>query len=128
MDLTHEILKHAPPIQEPHGQPGDMYHSLNAIKAIPGVIVEEPIPEVYVAVRLSEDTVIVDFAAFEWCSEEDDDVCVHLLFYGHGTGSGLREMRHTYWGRDGDGYLFYMPINKTIAALEVMKKYFNPDE
>lgn len=125
--LNHEILKHVLPVQG--ASVADVAYNLSVIKALPGVIFEEPIPEVYVAVLAAPDDVSVSFAAFAWHTEDDNCVFGTLLFRGEGTGSALREMRHITWGQDDKhpGYLFYMPLNKTIAALELLKKYFDPD-
>lgn len=103
----------------------DCVYRLNELKAMPGVEVTEPAPEVYLAVHKDASGIIISFAAFEWSTEGDDGVEMHLLFTGEGTGGNLREMRHVWWGRDGDGYLFYMPIDKTIAVLTELKKHFD---
>lgn len=124
----HAILDHLTAIENYFGDKNsEKVYKLLDVRTVPGVEVEEPIPEVYVAIHLSEDGVIRSFAAFEWASEDDDGVYATLLFHGEGTGPNLKELRHTHWGRDGNGYLFYMPISKTIAALEVLKKYFEDD-
>ncbi len=47
---------------------------------------------------------------------------------GSGTGDTLREMRHTYFNPDEpdyQGYMFYLPIDDTIKALTILKRYFD---
>lgn len=105
----------------------DVAYLLDDLKTIPGVTVTEPEKECYLAVLPHDNGVTLSFACFEWVTEDDRDkdvkVFVKLLFTGEGTGSNLREMRHIWWGED--GYLFYMPLSKVIAALGELKKHFD---
>jgi len=71
--------------------------------------------------------VTIHFVGMEWSSEDDSGPEVRVLFRGSGTGGNLRELRHTYWAPVTDGYLFYMPIEKTVALLTAMKEYFDGD-
>jgi hypothetical protein len=54
---------------------------------------------------------------------------VTCVFRGSGTGDPLREMRHTWFAPDEDddtrGYVFYLPLDATIKALQHLKKYFD---
>lgn len=121
--MTNRIFTRLDPAEHP-GSDQQRVYSLKAIRAIPGVVVTEPHPECYLAVHV-EDACLVSFAAFDWNTEYGGDVLVDLMFKGEGTGGNLREMRHTYWGPEGDGYVFYLPLNKTIAVLEALKQYFD---
>lgn len=127
--MSHAILDHVKAIEGFFGDKNsDKVYKLLDIKTVPGVVIEEPVEEVWVAVHLSEDGVIRSFAAFEWVSEDDDDTYVSLMFHGEGTGPNLKELRHTHWGdKPYPGYVFYMHVDKTIAALQVLKKYFDGD-
>lgn len=66
---------------------------------------------------------IVEFAVLEWDSSCAGEDFYSMVFHGQGVGSGLREMRHTYWGEG--GYLFYAPADVIAAAFEALKEWFD---
>ncbi len=123
----HAILDALTPVECPVGGTANpKLYKVAEVRALPGVVFHEPISEVYVAVLPPADGgVSVAFAAFEWVAEDDDGGYASLMFRGDGTGGNLRELRHTYWGPERDGYVFYMHLAKTIAALGVLKTYFD---
>lgn len=119
-----EILHGVPTTDGPNAT--DKFYLLPDIQARPGVVVTEPLRECYLAVRVSDCGTHVNFAGFEWSSEDEDSrVIVQALFVGTGTGENLREMRHINWAPARDGYIFYMPLAKTVALLEALKTYFD---
>lgn len=72
----------------------------------------------------------VEYAFFSFhCADQNmANVQVECIWEGQGTGDGLREMRHTYFMPDDEetpGYVFYLPIDATIKALQHLKKYFD---
>jgi hypothetical protein len=86
----------------------------------------------WLAVRVhGEDGIHVDYALVEFAMSDADgsNTLVTRVFSGSGTGSALREMRHTWFGSSDDadqaGYVFYLPIDATIMALGMLKKYFD---
>jgi hypothetical protein len=102
---------------------GDDHYRLDLLRAVPGVVVTEPSRGVYLAVLANG--IHIDFVGLESAGEDDSGIILSLLFNGNGIGGNLREMRHTYWGPDGDGYTFYLPLAGTIALLEALKVYFD---
>lgn len=119
-----KVLHGVEPVPDPPNK-DDVRYRLADIRARPGVVVTEPLRECYLAVRVSECGTHVHYAGLVWTSEDDDGVEVEVLFTGNGTGGSLREMRHTNWGPDDSGYVFYLPLAKTIALLEALKQYFD---
>lgn len=73
---------------------------------------------------LEKDEVNIEYALFDFHHSDDITTRVSIVFQGYGTGASLKEMRHTYFGSDGAGYVFYLPIDATIKALTVLKEYF----
>lgn len=69
----------------------------------------------------------LSFALFRFsCSDADGkNIRVTTIFRGDGPTSSLRELRHIWWGPDGDGYVFYLPLKTTIAALTYLMEYFD---
>lgn len=66
----------------------------------------------------------VDYALMQF-AEDDGITSLYVnVFSGRGTGPGLREMRHTYFGTEFNGYCFYLPINAVQQALELLKQHF----
>ena len=61
---------------------------------------------------------------FHYSNGDGTNTMVRVTFHGEGS-SGLRECRHTYWGEDGQGYIFY-PHGKVIsAAFILLSEYFD---
>lgn len=68
------------------------------------------------------------FAVMQFYHSDSDGSNIRLscIFYGDGPTS-LRELRHTYWGNEGDGsgYIFY-PNKKIIcSAFEALTEFFD---
>jgi hypothetical protein len=75
-----------------------------------------------------ENDVTLEFGLFEFSyaqNEEDDDERVSKVFLGSGTKGSLREMRHIWWGAEGDGYTFYLDGSAVIKTFEYLRKYFD---
>ena len=66
------------------------------------------------------------FAIYEHLSTSNDEVSLDVLMHGHGY-TGLRECRHTYWGDNGNGYIFYPNAKAIIAVMNELSKYFDMD-
>ena len=96
-------------------------HCLEDIRALPGVEVIEVADEAYLVVREDEHHWI-EFAFFVWVAESDDGIEVDCIFRGSGTGGILRELRHMRWGEE--GYIYYLPMAKTIKAIEALGRFF----
>jgi hypothetical protein len=80
----------------------------------------------WLAISSDKDKFIYNFAMFSFYSRDVDGAEEYWsrIFEGTGPSSSLREFRHTWWG-EGDGYVFYLPIDATIKALTILKKYFD---
>lgn len=48
-----------------------------------------------------------------------------LVFHGDGPSCNLREPRHTYWGEDGGGYLFYPRTSVIESGLSALKEFYD---
>lgn len=82
-----------------------------------------------VAVNI-KDEYTVNFSVFEFYSSESDgtDAYLECIWYGYGTGSALRECRHSWIGRKGSpGYVNYLNGALFIDAINVLKNYFDMD-
>ncbi len=112
----------------PDGKTTQEAYYLEDVRKVPGVVVTEPHPGAFLAVRHDPNGVWIDFAGFEWVGEDDLGPEVRVLFRGGGTGGSLRELRHTYWNPVNDGYVFYLPIDKTIALLGALREFFDADD
>lgn len=107
-------------------------YRLSEIKAIANVEFQEVIPEqLYMAVaRLSPISDLwLSVGAFEFYSQMmgEEEIYVQPLFIGEGPSGVLRELRHTTWGPQGDGYLFYPDAMRICTALQFLKKYYDLD-
>lgn len=83
------------------------------------------------AVLEDDDAVIISFCVFEWVTQETGPdgprgpVYYSLVFQGYGVSGGMRELRHTTWGYEGDGYLAY-PDSRLIAdAFVKLREWFD---
>lgn len=75
-----------------------------------------------------EEELIVRFAVFYFSYSvcgQDESTMLNLIFHGEGPSGSLRECRHTYWGAEGEGYLFYPDGRVIAAAFKELSKYFN---
>lgn len=70
------------------------------------------------------------FVVFEYVASEVDGTNPHgkLVFYGEGPSDTLRECRHTWWGEDGKGYVFYPNKKLILAALDKLSEYFDLED
>ncbi len=77
----------------------------------------EDLPKSHWLVTHFPDDTHVNYALLGFVQSDMDgnDTLVHRVFEGVGTGGSLREMRHTYFGPDLQGYVFYLPIDAVIA-------------
>lgn len=74
-----------------------------------------------------KDDLWLDFAVMDFGFSDVDNKNIHLSCICHGGGpiGNLRECRHTWWGQEGDGYLFY-PNGKVItAAFKVLSEFYD---
>ena len=72
----------------------------------------------------------MSFAFFEFYSSEgneDTNIRVSLVFHGEGPAGSLRECRHTYWGDENNGYVFYMPWKAIVKSWEILAQYYDGD-
>ncbi len=69
----------------------------------------------------------VDFCLFDFRSSSADreprQTTVSKIWWGYGFSSGLRELRHSYFGDD--GYVFYAPLDAMRQTIDILKKYFD---
>lgn len=103
---------------DPFSAEGSHTHifSGNQLKAIEGIEVVELIEEKLWAFKLCTDGVNVCFVIAQWLTEDDDDFFVEPVWFGNGTGDALRELRHSYFAHDGEGYIFYAKLSHIQAA------------
>ena len=50
---------------------------------------------------------------------------VEPVFYGEGPSEGLRECRHTWWGENGGGYIFYPKAKVIKAGLDALSEFYD---
>lgn len=74
----------------------------------------------------------ISFMVFEFSSGpatisgiEVSGVKMRIVFHGGGPSGYLRELRHTHWGNDGNGYLFYPSSKVILAAFVALKEWFD---
>jgi len=88
------------------------------------VVKLEECSESYIVVHKEESSIFIEFALVCWVSSNST---VEVVFYGQGVGGSLRECRHTWWGEEGDGYIFYPNYKSISAGLKYLTKYFDMD-
>lgn len=122
-EVKEEWLKFA---ESSIGSCDDQYYSLDQLRSkfevtelVPGsgwLVVHRPEPEFWTS-----------FAVVQFATSDGDDknIEVAIVFRGEGTGGVLRECRHTYWGPDGKGYIFYPNGRVIAAAFKELSKYFD---
>lgn len=74
---------------------------------------------------VKEDGIHVGYALMERTYEDSSGIFYEHVFSGYGISSSLREMRHTYFGSDFDGYCFYLPGKAVGKAFEILSQYFD---
>lgn len=121
--MKFELLRGVPIIET--SDCDDNVYSLAAIRDRPGVVCKQVTKQCWLLTRLEENGVTLHFVAVEWYTESGGDTHVTALFGGNGPSGNLRELRHTYWGRDGDGYCFYLDVDNAVAALSALKEHFD---
>jgi len=110
-----------------HASPVDdktTVYKLAELQAVPDAVVTKLTADCFLAVLVVDD-LHVSFGMFEWHNAGDGGVFIRLVFKGEGLSGNLREMRHTWWVPDEDGYVFYLPIDGVIAAMTALKAYFD---
>lgn len=121
--MSDEWLK---PAESSIGSCNDQYYSLDKFQTL--YEVTELVPgRGWLVVHRPEPEYQTDFAVVQFMQSEvgGANTEVSIVFCGSGTGTVLRECRHTYWGPDGKGYIFY-PNGKIIAAaFKELSKYFD---
>lgn len=70
---------------------------------------------------------ILEFAVLEFHSSEADgaDTRASLIFHGVGPTDALRECRHTWWGDEGTGYVFYPNGPVILAAFQALSEFYD---
>ena len=97
-------------------------YDLAAVRAAADRVIDLDAPGRILAVSI-RDGLHVSFVVFDFHSGPStasdgkvvDGIKLALVFHGNGPSGNLRELRHTWWGEDGAGYLF-SPNSKLIAA------------
>jgi hypothetical protein len=76
-----------------------------------------------------EEDVWLNFAFFEFYQSDADDknMIVRCFWRGGGTTGSLRELRHSYIGEDGKGYVFYFNKQRFLRAIEWLSQHFDMD-
>ena len=62
------------------------------------------------------------FLSFHSACEEE--IRVNCFLYGEGC-IGLKECRHTYWGEEEHGYIFYPNKDHITRSLDWLSQYFD---
>lgn len=78
-------------------------------------------------VRVTGEHQGVDWILLEWCGRTPgkDDHHYDVPAHGWGTGHGLREPRHTYFGQDGDGYVHYLDFDSLTWAIGILRQWMD---
>ena len=122
------MIKH---LKESEGFNGAEY-SLSDIKKLANVEFVELVSErcwAAVANLTPNNEGWLTIGVFQFASQTlgDDEIFVDPIFVGEGPSDGLRELRHTWWGENQDGYIFYPNGEYITKALEFLKKYYDLD-
>lgn len=56
---------------------------------------------------------------------DDSNVRMNCIFHGEGPSGNLRECRHTWWGENSEGYVFYPDGDIICAAFKVLAQWFD---
>lgn len=81
----------------------------------------------WLVLNWDEDRFLLKFAVLHFYSSEMDDsnVRTQCVFHGEGPVGNLRECRHTWWGEDGEGYLFYPPGKVITSGLKALSEFYD---
>lgn len=77
---------------------------------------------------IRENDASVDWGLFKWCMSDDEGDGYELVAHGWGISGSLREARHTYFGPDGSGYIFYVEPWVLAWAFAKLATYFDFQE
>ncbi len=124
------FVEELPKRHEPRGNERHLL-ALADVRAAPGVVVEECGPG-WLAHRVSDggwlQFAVLEFYDGNWSGDGDKITGERVEVAWRGEGPGgvdhpLRELRHSYFGRD--GYLFYAPLDLFAAAIPMLKRWFD---
>lgn len=108
---------------------GDIVYNTDALKADAGLDVRELPGGWLVLKRAGADSpsggLWLNFAVLRFHTSSDAGEFATCLFYGDGPVGALRECRHTYWGENGDGYIFYPDGKLILAALRALAEFYD---
>lgn len=62
----------------------------------------------------------ISFVVFKFYAG-DESVYYSKVFCGKGPSQNLRELRHTYWGENGAGYIFFPSAKLICDAFDKLK-------
>ena len=106
------------------GEQGDTLYRWEELKNVPGIrwhVLRDD--HCYAVSLLGDNRITIDFAILQWVSEDDKGPQVTPFWIGSGTGSTLRELRHSNFGED--GYLSYADLDAFEAAVTWLRTLFN---
>lgn len=89
--------------------------------------VQELYADGWLVLNWDADRFWLKFAVLRFKFSECDGTGVYLsaIFHGEGPTNNLRECRHTWWGENSDGYVFY-PNGQIISkAFTVLSEFFD---
>lgn len=75
--------------------------------------------------RRSEIWIEVSFVEFASSKTDGSNTMVSHVFSSSGPEGSLRECRHSYFGPEAQGYVFYMDFGQMRAALKYMEQFFD---
>lgn len=101
--------------------PDPYYHRKELHRA--GIEEHVLIPErCYAYVRCSDAT--IDYAIMVSIGSDDQDEHLECMWAGDGTGGSLQELRHSYFGNQQEGYIYYVNLASMEAACAFLRRYF----
>lgn len=83
--------------------------------------------DAWLVLKWDADRLWLHFAVMTFHSSDGDgkNTVMKPQFHGEGPSQNLRECRHTWWGDNGDGYLFYPQGPAIIAGFKALSEYFD---
>lgn len=123
-----DLLANIPYESDPDISCGESFWKLSDIRKSFVECVEIIKDSAWLAVN--NDDNCISYILFDFMMSDGNgiNIKVKTVFFGHGYGGSLREMRHTYFGndfREVDGYLYYPPCKAIAAAFDYLGKYFD---
>ena len=81
----------------------------------------------YLVLKWDADKFWLHFAVLDFHHSDGDDknVALCVQFYGEGPVGNLKECRHTHWGENGKGYLFYPNGELISEALKYLSQFYD---